>query len=1676
MICVVTLFISQIESLLAGANDTIMMGADTCIDDVSNSDGCVGNNVEKENNDIEMILSQVAELKFSQADEQKEMKSLEGLVHSLRGHFCRHRYQSEEQNDDSDSDCDGNLNRGIFAQSQSEDECMHMLTMLLSMLGCVGDHSRNHRPRFQSAYRIILLDLFMMMICDETDKSSTCTGAVDFNKDGNENNGSITHLDIVVFLALFHLDFHETHTCTCHLRDSKPQNTHQQHTYTHNNGKTQTSSEGLKKTKQSKRKSKKSPKCASTSTAPFLSDSFKDSCRNCTPLVTHFMVLIQIHPLMNNPSKIRTKTPSIDVKQMNQCTFLMSRLFPLILASLEELISSTNTSSSPLQSTIISAAMNLAIFILSSPLRVFGLEKNCDDYGDCHDSIRNDVKDECNMVEITHQTQQYILGLYPILSRSQQQTFMNMLLELPEIIFTSGCLDIRKSMDRPYSVQFPPYLQSKWDKNYGINENGKDGKQSMHKERRRNESNSIDFTPAPLEYIKANVVINSLSIIISIIKHFRILDGLEIVHYRLERFSRQPWYLHCRGGNAAPSAERSQGDTDGDTDATSNGNNCSDDDSHDDSHDDKIGSSDRVGDISETDIDDSFWKDMECVMMEFYCVALIKYMQVDIDDEVKSNNHVDNLANTYPGSNLSSSTRRSENEYRQIRLRGLDVMELIQRLVYSFWDLDPCERINMVNRDGSVVLGLMLSRQWVHSNLSDSQDCDMVLVWVLRLLKGDIDCIDDDTSESTSVDIDAVTGYWALMFVYSLCPELDDHPILHHMNMCSLSLRDIDKIGAPLQEYSRRYTRPIHEVFNYVKMFTVAKLGLLYLATTKESKVTSNYANIVLGYSDVPEFFGEEMKGKKKRILRVASLVQEIRRKGGFSTDGDGIVEWFKFLNLLLDIYFKLVYVISGPKWNPGTWITASIELFQAINDSDDVVPINLGERKVSCNDASNLHSDQLNDDHSDEDISFESLLDCTRAYFIAIAFVQAILKNAHHFYYTDETVQKKDATIKLVQFQLAKLYDLDDRCNEILNQIQASLGIRHNRIRGALSRCFLSSYFVSYELMNDSISTLSKDIHKNSLDALFNTLGENAASFEEKCNQRSLEIAVNGVRQGLKLHTCTLQNIKHLNESHHQVQIRHEETAYKLSSPLLSNAGARALFRCTKMMILWIPLCKRYTLSDESLNGTMGFSDRFVITHLADLIQTFVTISLSIVELKMEKNLATGNWHKNTTFICDNAKATECNNESLHDFVRSDLCSADFLVAAQLFDLVFLLLREGGNKYISNSWIRKYTLQFMYKDFSDDNILTSTRLMRTIEPLPRVFLHCIECTLKSKSSVQGTIEKIMLSMVRIAVESSQESEANTLLTHSLLIHWGFSVKTNVIILCEDFDALINDLGLAIESANDESNLKSWKRCRKDNEERRFLRASLEATYATFYNVLFHLVITTLAMHGITKSHQHIRTSALQREVQHNSIAIIKCFGNLLKVFAPKFKHFPKDIVASTTKGCLLVITLCENILHSHAKDETSYFSGHHRTATRPLKKLVDEIKLHCRDRISKFCSFVMDSSTKNSLRDNHRTISNLAAKIKKMDKVLAFIESNYNLCPSSLMGLPALLDGKSNDPGGDTVITTNQRNHRIEALNTATQFTNAEPDSDKIILPPKSGDDDDDSFGVLGDWGESDE
>jgi hypothetical protein len=161
-----------------------------------------------------------------------------------------------------------------------------------------------------------------------------------------------------------------------------------------------------------------------------------------------------------------------------------------------------------------------------------------------------------------------------------------------------------------------------------------------------------------------------------------------------------------------------------------------------------------------------------------------------------------------------------------------------------------------------------------------------------------------------NVKLDPLIGYWGLIFLCVLCPEIN------------ASEKKVDN--------TRSYS--VSTIFKHIKAM-VSRLEIVKLESEVKMKHKQKGvgSNSVLAYQSPPSCFLVRSKQKRKTVFCIATLLNNIdmttTRSRGL---GSKVIQWTRYIHALIDVYLKMGRFLS-PKWSPDTWLFASIDSFDVI-------------------------------------------------------------------------------------------------------------------------------------------------------------------------------------------------------------------------------------------------------------------------------------------------------------------------------------------------------------------------------------------------------------------------------------------------------------------------------------------------------------------------------------------------------------------------------------------------------------------------------------------------------------------------------------------------------------------------------------------------------------------------
>ena len=567
-----------------------------------------------------------------------------------------------------------------------------------------------------------------------------------------------------------------------------------------------------------------------------------------------------------------------------------------------------------------------------------------------------------------------------------------------------------------------------------------------------------------------------------------------------------------------------------------------------------------------------------------------------------------------------------------------------------------------------------------------------------------------------------------------------------------------------------------------------------------------------------------------------------------------------------------------------------------------------------------------------------------------------------------------------------------------------------------------------------------------------------------------SLEVSLQSLLDGLVLECCASHHLNSIIKHRKRVleQTGGDSAVHSIVLVLpLEVEKALAAFQSLKMKMLWLPLCKRFYVSDHYLSGTMILRDPMAVRNISDHARNAIILHLGLVQHAIHTNLGP---EESAEFVTSLLAAGVSNNiqsddlvspqsSPLYELTKCIMLTDESIITSHMLDLVSYLPLKRYD------WIQKVTWKFV----------TSLDNDKTIEPpeaqilyhLPLPFVECICDHLDPDISTNDATNKALINLVRLATKRMVDYNGTIDLSHIILTNWSHAISQETPSICyEHFHQLVSTIEHLLQSESG-----STKSGRSSQTIYKSAKAGVAvkldfSSVPVIYDLILHLVAATLGVFG------RLRISATNIDADRSKVSgreidqvlkVLKIYDKMMNIYSLRNNNFPKSMMQSTVNVCLLVIRICEGIASKYSKREIIDAFPRKRTlSANPLKYLVDGMKEYCCDAVSKVCN--IDSSSDRTRLEV--TLSSLLTRNEKMRRFLFSLESACNLIPSSLMALPSDVHHVAKRRSGATV----NRSPKKARVEDKISF-HTERNSVKDVVCT-TAQDDDDSFGVDGDWG----
>jgi hypothetical protein len=311
------------------------------------------------------------------------------------------------------------------------------------------------------------------------------------------------------------------------------------------------------------------------------------------------------------------------------------------------------------------------------------------------------------------------------------------------------------------------------------------------------------------------------------------------------------------------------------------------------------------------------------------------------------------------------------------------------------------------------MMGLSLCRRLICCQALSQSQRDTIWSWAIRIMRSQF----SPTMGGRSSEFQPVLGLAGLLVLMEGCGRA---PSAYPLNMNTNPLHDIP-------------ARPSSEIYGMLKVI-VARTGLIQLETKVSTLIEKSKSRHACYYATMPPAVfapsNDEFSSRVRRMtFSVAGYVDSLFGLNNSGTNAlsiddvysvPGAATLFRWCFTLLDTYLELGREASGGKWSPDGWLAASFILCRFPQDEQ-------------------INASTLTDCSS----KILSALRHAHGCVAAMAMGAAVLKNAHSQYSalclsgTKDSSAKAKKLLRLIQYQLSVIYDLQRRCLSTLAFIE---------------------------------------------------------------------------------------------------------------------------------------------------------------------------------------------------------------------------------------------------------------------------------------------------------------------------------------------------------------------------------------------------------------------------------------------------------------------------------------------------------------------------------------------------------------------------------------------------------------------------------------------------------------
>lgn len=910
-------------------------------------------------------------------------------------------------------------------------------------------------------------------------------------------------------------------------------------------------------------------------------------------------------------------------------------------------------------------------------------------------------------------------------------------------------------------------------------------------------------------------------------------------------------------------------------------------------------------------------------------------------------------------------------------------------------------------RQWSLVTGIIFGKNLIASETCTSNDRSTIFHQVTKAT------IPSSSKIEQSCCLDPLVGYYSLCFFCSLCPDLT--------------------------EKSNRKTKDIsvQMIFKQIKVL-MSHTQIVQL----ESNMSTNQKHgkscgVALSYQEVPLCFKVPSKNKRKLAFCVASFCE---RFGDLKVESK-ILCWMRFMYALFDSYLAIGRYLN-PHWIPDSWLTASLETIKCTNGS-----VNKVEYLSHVLDKNSPQKDYSHVMTSSDQIT--SML-------FSMATLRAVLMNGH-VHFQAKKMYTNTIPVKLIQFTIAKIFDLYEKCEQTLNNCDEK-EIADLNVKG---------FITSTTFLMDDILSFPQEILCICLRGQLNEWGYFSKSKFGSANGNQNNLSLYDMHAALRESLISEVWMKNFILEYmiftRRTLIGTEET--NDTNPELNE------YTCTERMglidietgtaILQIALDLLLLLKDDDDADEMRTKDDRLYNHaLTENSVSFVSFALELL-----MNESSRRDLRNLSSWLNLPNEQDKTISTWNAMVQITSFQRNKSISIKLLDFVSLVSKRSNSTLDNLSKI--YWDQFCAMAFDED--------MEDIAKIPFSFAYVTRQHLKrmniTPQSGRTSSENIYLSLFKSIMSLPLDNMKDVAIQHFILAHWA-ECALNGQNICPDYEILIDCLRFLLKQLaadvmmNTNNNTEQVQLTQPDGAE---IKCLCIRTIPLVYEILLLLLTWTFCLELLCCRSERIQENVQNPEFVSSmkySGALMSSILSLTELFTVNFALFPERSLGVTMKSSNTLLKVFQNNIDDYMRKEIETpqpTKKRNQDAFVVLKPVLDSFNRFT-NTLKKFLISIPELTAKEeSLHEksaiNYKAVSSLDARC---ECILSSIQDFNEVYKHNL---PSVVPHKSAEIGS-IYNTVHMRDPPAEKCQSNVEQIDNEDEDDE----------DSDSFAVVGDWGSEEE